>query len=561
MAEKVIIELEVSESGAVTSLNKVEGGVEDIGKATKKSEGGLKKFGKALGNIGKSAGIIGLIAGAFELVKTAIQGNQKLMDGINTAFTAFNIVVNDAVNVVTDIFDTVNEASGGFDAMKAVVTGLMTIAITPFKLAFYEIKLAVQGAQLIWEKSIFGSGDTAKIEELNKAILETVDEIKEVGVEAIDAALSIKDNIVEAVGEIGTLVKVAAEKGTEYYNELDLAAKISTAQQIENAKKSAAQLENQQTRIREQADRDAERQRQIRDDYTKGIDERIESNAKLGAILEQQQLDELSSVDARIANLQREQTELGFKQEIADQIYALETERFAVEAQQEGFRSEQQKNAIDLDKEKLELLGFQTQAEFDANAAKVQDEKDTADKIAAIRKKEVDSDKKAAKAKIALAKAEGDAKISTAGATLDAVAQLSGEGTAIAKGASIVQATIDTIKGVQSAFANTIGGIGIKSLAAGAALAIGIANVKKIVSVKVPKGGSSSAGGSPSIPTSTPPPNIAAPDFSINGDDGQSQLANTVQNANTTPTRAYIVSTDISDAESFDRQTENGATF
>ena len=96
-----------------------------------------------------------MIAGAFELVKTAISGNQKLMDGINTAFTAFNIVVNDVVNVLTDTFTAVNEATGGFDAIKEVMSSLVTVALTPIKLGFYAIKLGIQEAQLIWEESTY----------------------------------------------------------------------------------------------------------------------------------------------------------------------------------------------------------------------------------------------------------------------------------------------------------------------------------------------------------------------------------------------------------------------
>ena len=47
------------------------------------------------------------------------------------------------------------------------MSGLLTLAITPLKLAFYEIQLALQVAQLAWEKSFFGGGDEAKIKELN----------------------------------------------------------------------------------------------------------------------------------------------------------------------------------------------------------------------------------------------------------------------------------------------------------------------------------------------------------------------------------------------------------
>jgi hypothetical protein len=84
-----------------------------------------------------------------------------------------------------------------------------------------------------------------------------------------------------------------------------------------------------------------------------------------------------------------------------------------------------------------------------------------------------------------------------------AVAGLFGEQTGIAKAAAIAQATINTYLGATAAFAQTPGGIVIKSLAAAAAVASGLANIRQIVKVKAP-GGDSGGGSVPSANQTTP---------------------------------------------------------
>lgn len=79
---------------------------------------------------------------------------------------------------------------------------------------------------------------------------------------------------------------------------------------------------------------------------------------------------------------------------------------------------------------------------------------------------------------------------------------LFGEQTKIAKAAAVVQTTIDTYVGAQSVFAMTPGGIVVKTIAAGIAVGMGIANVKKILSVKAGGGVSAS-------------PSISAPQASV----------------------------------------------
>lgn len=84
-------------------------------------------------------------------------------------------------------------------------------------------------------------------------------------------------------------------------------------------------------------------------------------------------------------------------------------------------------------------------------------------------------------------------KINVASQTLGNLAKIAGEETAAGKAFAIAQTTIDTYQSATSAYKSLSGipivGPVLGGIAAGAAIASGIANVKKITSVKTPKAG------------------------------------------------------------------------
>ena len=124
------------------------------------------------------------------------------------------------------------------------------------------------------------------------------------------------------------------------------------------------------------------------------------------------------------------------------------------------------------------------------------------------------------------------------------------------KALGLAQATIDTYKGAQSAFASTPGGIVIKSLAAGLAVTAGLANVKKIASTKFNAGTSNISASNvstPSTPNATQ--QLASPNFNVVGASGVSQAESLG------PVKAYVVSGDVTTAQALDRNRINNATF
>ena len=125
MAQKVEVELELKYKEAVKNLDefqkeyaKLEKEVVSANEKTAKSlkqveksadDGakGVKKVGVSLKSIGAATGVIFLLQKAFEFVSTAIQENQVVMDGLNVVFKTAQIIFNEVLGVITDVYNSV----------------------------------------------------------------------------------------------------------------------------------------------------------------------------------------------------------------------------------------------------------------------------------------------------------------------------------------------------------------------------------------------------------------------------------------------------------------------
>ena len=110
-------------------------------------------------------------------------------------------------------------------------------------------------------------------------------------------------------------------------------------------------------------------------------------------------------------------------------------------------------------------------------------------------------------------------------------------------------AVIQGVQGVMSAFTagSSMGPAGVVMgplMAALAAVTAGI-NIAKIKATKYEGGG----GGSPAVPSSVPNP----ASFNVVGDSGTNQIAETLGQQNANPTKTYVVSGDVTTAQSLER--------
>ena len=137
------------------------------------------------------------------------------------------------------------------------------------------------------------------------------------------------------------------------------------------------------------------------------------------------------------------------------------------------------------------------------------------------------------------------AQLQMVSSALGGYSQLLGEQTAAGKALAIAQTSIDTYLSASAAFKNVLqsplskfmpdGGLSLAIFAAGGAVAAGIANVRKIVSVKVPGGGGGNQAPSAAAP-SVPQFNPAVAQQVQGGGDVQLGMK---------PQKVYVVESDI----------------
>jgi hypothetical protein len=146
--------------------------------------------------------------------------------------------------------------------------------------------------------------------------------------------------------------------------------------------------------------------------------------------------------------------------------------------------------------------------------------------------------------------------------TLNQLSELAGKETAAGKALGIASATINTYVGVSEALKqkSTLPSpfdVVAKVANVATILATGFKAVKAITAVKIPGGG---GGGAAPTPISVSGGAVAsAPSFNVVGTSGQNQIAQSL--GNQAPVKAYVVSNDVTTAQSLDRNIVKTATI
>lgn len=598
--------------------------VEDIGKASKKASkgtgvlaGGFKKLGTAI----KATGI-GLVIGLFASLGVALSRNQKIIDAFNTATETLGIIFSQVATALVNVYESVAKSSDNFNALGKVIKGLLNIAITPLKLSFYGIKLAIQEAQLIWEQSFFGGKDQKRIAELNISILETKNNILEVGKSAIESGKDVVNNFSEAIDEAGTIGK----KTIQELKKISISAAIETAKTNVQLKNNAELAAAQQQLLVEKYDIMAEKLRQVRDEERNSVADRIKANNDLKKVLDEQEKAMLKLADMQIAAAQ---ADVNKNKSIENQVKLTEAlaNKQGVLAQIEGFRSEQKMNDLALDKEQIDLTKTKEEAENKLsierrrfNAEQIKDEVRRIEALKEIDAQEaeielqrlqrlkdsaiegtqakIDADiafrqyeEEARQKQITLENQLEEAKRNQKEKTFNLIQGLAGRETAIGRALliakSIMAAKESLIEAKKALNSALLTGVTAKAkLAEGKAATAKIgfpgniiplaifavqaaaifSSVKSAISDSKRTSAQVSSGvGGGEVPSLG---NIASssnqsipPAFNVVGQSQTSQLARTIADRERQPQRAYVVADDISSAQSLDRNIIEGASI
>tara|TARA_R110000772_G_scaffold56036_2_gene127729 strand:- start:4210 stop:5934 length:1725 start_codon:yes stop_codon:yes gene_type:complete len=573
MSQKYSIELEALTKDAVKKVGELNTKVDDLtkgqaaaGKETKKTNkilGGLKTL--VTGGLG-----LGILIKLFDMLKETFMSNQKVVDSFAIGMEALSIAFNDlfkfldsnvgnVIEYFKAIFNDPQQALKDLGvAIKKNIIERLNSAIEVFGYLGTAIKKVFQGD---WEGAMEAAKNAGEeYVDVLTGVDGSLDKIKETVSNATDAVVSYATATIKSATAIVELNKQA-----------ELAAVINQG-------------------LIEKYDRQAEQQRQIRDEERNTIKDRIEANNKLNEILDEQEKLMLSGVDLIIKSAQA-QYDKNKSQENLLALTEAQNEKLGVQAQISGFRSEQKSNDLALDRESIELTQSKTDAEAELNIAALQFNADLiigeyakllALKDVAEQEYQIDlkrlQDKKAlykegtlafqeaqneidvltqenSQNEVELDKQTTAAKIDLASNAMGDLASIFGEESKAGKAAAIAQTTIETYKGATSAFASLSGipvvGPVLGGIAAAAAVAAGFANVKKIASI-----GPSVGGGSPSQP-SVP----RSPSFNVVGAAPENQLAQAIGNKEDKPLKAFVVSNEITNQQALDRNITEGASI
>ena len=620
MAKKIVIDLEAKTDKALKGIDNVAKSVENLNKevvssnkATQKSLTGVEKASKtvAKGLKGIGTGLkalgLGLLISSLDTVKDLFSQNQKVVDTFTTAFEFAGQIVSQVTTSFTNIYNTLTQTTDQFDALGKVISGVVTIGLTPLKLTFNGIKLAVQEAMLAWEKSFFGGKDEETIKNLNLSITETRTNILNIGKAAINAGKDIADNFVEAVTEVGEAGKVVGEE----LGKVNVKNALESAKAITALKKSAEIASVLNQGLIEKYDRQAEQQRQIRDDESKSIEDRINANDKLAEILDEQEVamkkNAQLAVDAAAAELAKNKDSIELQKAYQEAL----NEQAGIEAQITGFRSEQQTNANSLLREQKEIMNeislfgkserdkerLELEQEYNLNKElierEVTDDAEKKERLLALQSdfntrlkeindgfdaEDIETKKKNTEESNRIAKLQKDYKeqqyrqgynqlqniVSIGGKKLEKV----GKALAIADVVrSSVKSISETVSSTGAANAKAVLAspltagmpfVGINTVKAALSIGSTIGTAKKSIQSII--GNAKSVGSRPNLPAPSAVPS-APPAFNVVGASGANQLASAIGGQSQQPVQAYVVANDVTTSQSMDRNIVEDASI
>ena len=505
--EEIVLNVKSDIGKVVTQTEKLEG-------ATKKGKTGFKGLGTAIKGVGtaiKAAGI-GIIVGLLAKLMEVFSSNQKVLDAFDTGMTALNIAFN-------DLFDFLNNNIGAF-------TGF-------FKDIFENPQESLKEFGDMIEKNIierfnslldtFGFVGDALSALFKRNFKEAGEFAKQAGKELVDVATGV-DNSFDKT--IDTVTK-AAGAITDYSKKV-----INNAKAITETNKAAQLAGVEFEKLNAQYLKDAEIQRQIRDDETKTFAERIEANNKLNDILGEQQQLQREQIQTAI---NAAQAQFDINQNVENTL-ALEQEKVRMLQLEEtitGQLSEQKTNAVALEKELLETQNELRAEGMSGLERELQELKDGYElKLKMAKKSGIETTaitKQYEGQKGAIVKATVDDQIEAYAGLANALIGLAGENKELA----VASAVIDTFVGANKAFAQG----GVVGFATGAAVIVaGLANVQKILSTDAGSGGGGGGGGI-SAPPSAPAPQMMSGAFELSG------------GIEPEPTRAYVVTDEMTDSQ------------
>lgn len=607
--EKIIVELEAKTDKALKGIDDVAKSVQDLNKEVvssnqdtakslknvETSSGQAAKGIRGIGNALKAAGI-GLAIAAFATLKDIFMQNQKAADFFNTSFEVVSIAFNDFVGFVidngtkvTDFFKAIFDDP--LESVKELGASIKANIVERF-----ESFLDTLGFLASAVKKVFSGDFAGALEDVKSAGKESLDVLTGVN-DTFDKSVDIVNNSADAISNYASETIKAAKGNVELAKSAELAAVLNQG-------------------LVEKYDRQAEQLRQIRDDESKSIEDRIKANEELALVLDEQEKAMKENAAIAVASAAAELSKNKDNIQLQKAYQEALNEQAAIEAQITGFRSEQQTNTNSLLKEQKEIMNeialfgkserdkerLELEQQYEANKLLIEKEitddvekkerllalqkdynaqlkevndgfaqedlekkKEIADKINEIEERKTQIKEKAFQDAVAIAGAESrlGRAILIAKQLLQAREMImemkgtlfSAKQSATKTVVKAAEAGVDVSSGAAKAASAAPFPANIPLILGYAAQAVGIVSAIR-GAMKASKQATSKLGVSETSPKIATPPTVAAsipPAFNIVGASGTNQLASAIGGQSQQPIQAFVVSSEVSTAQELDR--------
>jgi hypothetical protein len=548
-------------TGVAGGFSVVTGLMGTLGTESKEVEGAILKVesamaiasgAQALGESIDSFRQLGAVVNSFTIVQRISAAAQLVWNAAMAANPIGAIVAVVAALIaagyaLVKMFIASSEATQKAEAANKALNKELETQVKNQKLATQESDLS-RDAQLKMAKA-YGQSSA----EIRKLSLELANQ--EVAQKMANAqtlrAMAIEAMRVAGMEDATEAEKETAKNALKAFNEANDALKASVLNRRKLIIDNRVQEVQEATDAREEANKKAE-------EAEKKHNEQLLANQKKA---NQERIDEflrLKRAETDIANqaaLDREKADTAFFDK-------------EMEARKNNELSKMTEQEADLERVRLKYeadLAYAEQNGLDASALLESQENEVNEINLKYQGIDYANKKANADAKIKIGEEEKLAQMAQMGAVsnaLDGLSRIAGEKTAAGKALAIAAATINTYKGISEVWGaksmgNPVVDMAVKIASTAIVAAQGIANVKKIMSVKVPGGGGGGGGAAPSGGGAPAPP----PQFNIVGQSSTNQLSQTIAGQQNRPIQTYVVGNQVSTQQSLDRNAVATSTF
>jgi len=579
MAEKVTINVDAKTSKAQKALEDLNSSLEKVSKTGDKNREGFEVLDKATGGY---AGKIKDLASSVSGVTKGANAFIKSLKGVKGALLATGIgAVVVALGTIIAYWEDISEFFGaGEKSLQQQADSIKeSLGLLDDQLVLLELQMSILEAQ--------GSSTIEMVKEKRKLILLQQEEntllleklsqqleLEKAQVREVSFLDKIKIKAAESLGIYSLAAKERAKAvaGTEEERERLTKLEDDLQKAKERSLKLDLELANLDKKKREdkkKADEDDKKAEKEKADALEKIRQGEIDTEEERRAEERKKIQDHYKELIRLAKLYGEDTSAlkeaqdTKEKELQDRFDKEDKDRLEKkkEEDQKKLEEEQEKKIekLELDREFDNLTFEEQRAILQAREQLLLEDETLSDK----QRTELAKQFKDARVKIAdLEFKEKQRAMMGYASALGDISGVIGEETEAGKAMAVASSLINTyasIAGQLRTFSEA--GIAIPGYAIAQAIAtgvVGLANVKKILSVKVPRssgGGGASAGAS--VGGATP----QAPSFNIVGATETSQLAEAIGEQTQEPVQAYVVANDVTTAQSLNNNIVEGATL